>query len=390
MLAVLDLRFRVVRSGKEVANLPIKELGDDAPEYDRPWVETPARQRLETAHVPEPEDYAEALATLLGSANGCSRRWVWEQYDTIIGGDTLQRPGGDAGVVRVGPRKALAFTSDVSPHYVVADPVEGGRQAVAEAFRNLTAVGAEPIAATDNLNFASPEDPVVMGQLVGAIRGIGEACEALGMPIVSGNVSLYNGAKGEHAKAILPTPTIGGVGLIEDAARVVTIGGAGEGDAVLLVGGDGTWLGQSRYARELQGTVEGAPPPVDLPAEDRAGALVRAAISSGIATACHDVSAGGLAVALGEMALASGRGLDATLPGPVRHAAWFGEDQARYVVCCRPEDVAPLVADAGDVPLREIGRVTGGSLVLDGIEMALAELREFHENWLPAYARGNG
>ena len=385
-----DRRFRVFRHGRQVADLPINDLGDEAPEYDRPWVETLAQQRLDAVHVPEPADYGAALAALLGTANGCSRRWVWEQYDTLIGGDTLQRPGGDAGVVRVGPRKALAFTSDVSPHYVAADPVEGGRQAVAEAFRNLSAVGAEPIAATDNLNFASPEDPVVMGQLVGAIRGIGEACLALGMPIVSGNVSLYNGAKGEHAKAILPTPTIGGVGLIEDATHVATVGGAGEGDVILLVGGDGTWLGQSRYARELQGIDNGAPPPVELEVEDRAGALVRAAISSGVATACHDVSAGGLAVALAEVALANGRGLNAELPGSPRHAAWFGEDQARYVLCCREEDSDALLADAGDVPLRPIGRVGGDALVLDGVRSDLGTLRGAHEGWLPTYARERG
>jgi phosphoribosylformylglycinamidine (FGAM) synthase-like enzyme len=227
--------------------------------------------------------------------------------------------------------KALAFSSDVTPRYVEADPYEGGKQAVAECWRNLTAVGADPLAATDNLNFGNPERPEIMGQLVMAIEGIGEACRALDFPIVSGNVSLYNETNGE---AILPTPTIGGVGLIPDWSQMARIGGAAPGDVIILIGGDGTHLGQTAWLRDCLGRAEGAPPPVDLIAERRNGDFIRSAIRNALVTACHDISSGGLALALAEMAIASGHGMDIDLsggPGPA-HALLFGEDQARYVV----------------------------------------------------------
>ena len=394
-----DLRFRVRRHGREVANLPIKELGDEAPEYDRPWVETEPQQLLSAEHVPEPEDYGEALLALLGSANGCSRRWVWEQYDTIIGGDTIQRPGGNAGVVRVGGAedgKALAFTSDVTPHYVAADPVEGGKQAVAEAYRNLVAVGAEPLAATDNLNFGSPENPVIMGQMVGAIRGIGEACEALGMPIVSGNVSLYNGARGPDGgnASILPTPTIGGVGLVRDRRLVAHLSDAEEGDVILLVGGLGTHLGQSRYARELCGVEQGAPPPVDLDNERRAGDWLLAAHRDGSVGTAHDLSAGGLAIALAELSLAGGIGLRSgfAIEG-APHAALFGEDQGRYLVLMDPMDAGAYAEGARSVGLEciPIGEVGGERFVIEGlIDLAVSNLREAYEAWLPRYMGAAG
>ncbi len=245
-----DLRFRVKWQGKVVADLPIKDLGDQAPEYDRPWTKPVAPAPLELTDVPQ-MDVAEALLKLLGSHAGSSRRWVYEQYDTWIQGNSLQRPGGDAGVIRVdgpNPDKALAFSSDVTPRYCEADPYEGGKQAVAECWRNLTAVGAEPIAATDNLNFGNPERPEIMGQLAEAVRGISDACRALDFPIVSGNVSLYNETNGQ---GILPTPTIGGVGLLGNWKRSASIGFAGEGEPILLVGAPDWWgshLGQSLYS----------------------------------------------------------------------------------------------------------------------------------------------
>lgn len=251
-----DLRFRVIHQGEEVANLPIKDLGDRAPEYDRPWRESDKRAALPADLVAAPEDYGQALLKLVGSANQSSRRWVYEQYDTLIQGNSLQLPGGDAGVVRVEghPTKALAFSSDVTPRYVEADPFEGGKQAVAECWRNITATGAEPLAATDNLNFGNPEKPEIMGQFVGAIKGIGEACRALDFPIVSGNVSLYNETNGV---AILPTPTIAGVGLLPDWKAMARIGSASEGDHVLMIGVDGSHLGSSIYLRDIIGSTDG-------------------------------------------------------------------------------------------------------------------------------------
>ena len=384
-----DLRFRILHQGEEVANLPIKELGDQAPEYDRPWREPARLADLPAAGVEAPSDYGTALMTLIGSPNGASRRWVWEQYDTLIQGNSLQLPGGDAGVVRVDghPTKALAFTSDVTPRYVEADPFEGGKQAVAECWRNLTATGAEPLAATDNLNFGNPERPEIMGQLVMAIKGIGEACRALDFPIVSGNVSLYNETNGQ---AILPTPTIGGVGLIPDWSVMARIGGAKPGDVVILIGGDGSHLGQSVYLRDCVGRIDGPPPSVDLAAERRHGDFIRSVIRNRQATACHDISSGGLALTLAEMAMASGVGMQISLDGAAQpdHALLFGEDQARYVVTV-PSGLAELVvanAEAAAVPFRRLGRVGGDDLKISGLlAISVATLRTTHESWFPAF-----
>src|SRR5262245_14080524 len=305
-------RFIVKHGGDVMADLPIKELGDEAPVYQRPFVETPKRPEIFARDVPQPKDFGRAVLQLIGSPDLCSKRWVWEQYDHVILGNTVQRPGGDAAVVRVldGP-KALALTADVTPRYCEADPFEGGKQAVAEAWRNLTAVGARPLALTDNLNFGNPERPEIMGQFVGCIRGIAEACRALDFPVVSGNVSLYNETNG---RAILPTPSIGGVGVLDDFTRSASIAFKGEGEAILLLGETQGWLGQSLYLRDICGREEGAPPPVDLAAERRNGDFVRELIAEGVVTAMHDVSDGGLLVALAEMAMASGVGAELGAP----------------------------------------------------------------------------
>lgn len=384
-----DLRFRVLHQGEEVANLPIKDLGDQAPEYDRPWVQSNVRAPLPASQVAAPADYNQALLKLVGSANQSSRRWVWEQYDTLIQGNSLQRPGGDAGVVRVEnhPTKALAFSSDVTPRYVEADPFEGGKQAVAECWRNIVATGAEPLAATDNLNFGNPEKPEIMGQLVGAIKGIGEACRALDFPIVSGNVSLYNETNGV---AILPTPTIAGVGLLPDWQKMAKIGSANDGDKLIMIGTDGTHLGSSIYLRDILDTNDGPPPEVDLKAERRNGDFVRSLIRNGQVTACHDISSGGLVIALAEMAMASAKGMKVGIKeqrGPA-HALLFGEDQARYVIAV-PADLANFVqasAESAGVPFRPLGTVGGASLIVDGlIDIAVPQLTDTHESWFPAF-----
>ena len=389
-----DLRFRVLWQGTEVANLPIKDLGDAAPEYDRPWTRTEAPAALDDSDIPE-MDVADALLRLLDSANLSSRRWVYEQYDTLIQGNSLQRPGGDAGVVRVDghPTKALAFSSDVTPRYCEADPYEGGKQAVAECWRNLTASGAEPLAATDNLNFGNPERPEIMGQLVEAIRGIGDACRALDFPIVSGNVSLYNETNG---RGILPTPTIAGVGLIPDHKKMARTGFAAPGQPILLFGatdGRGRHLGQSVYLRDLFGRADGPPPAVDLDHERRVGDLVRALIREGVATAVHDLSDGGLALGLAEMAIASGIG--ANVPDVVDYSPakqWFGEDQGRYLVTVALDPQEDEIIDlwkrieAAGVFAPWIGTTGGDSLQLgDARPISVEALRAAHEGWFPAY-----
>ncbi|HEV7325356.1 MAG TPA: phosphoribosylformylglycinamidine synthase subunit PurL [Bosea sp. (in: a-proteobacteria)] len=384
------LRFVVKHDGETMADLPIKELGDEAPEYDRPWVETPKRPVVAAASVTPPMSNAEALLALVGSPDLSSKRWIYEQYDTLILGNSAVTPGGDAGIVRIedGP-KGLAMTADVTPRYCEADPFEGGKQAVAEAWRNLTAVGATPLAITDNLNFGNPERPEVMGQLVGCIRGIGEACKALDFPVVSGNVSLYNETNGV---SILPTPTIGGVGVLADVTKHATVGFKTEGEAIVLIGETKGWLGQSAYLATVCGREEGAPPPVDLAVERRNGEFVRSLITAGRLSACHDLSDGGLAVALAEMAMAKGIGakIDALPAGPA-HAVLFGEDQGRYLLSLSAAAAEAVVAEAraAGVPAQIIGKTGGSELALPGeAAVSIAALRKTHESWLPDYMAG--
>ena len=384
-------RFIVKHGGDVLADLPIKELGDEAPVYDRPYTETPRKPVIKAASVRQPMRVADALVSLIGTPELCSKRWVWEQYDHIILGNTVQRPGGDAAVVRVndGP-KALALTVDVTPRYCEADPFEGGKQAVAEAWRNLTAVGAQPLALTDNLNFGNPEKPEIMGQFVGCVRGIAEACTALDFPVVSGNVSLYNETQG---RGILPTPSIGGVGLLADFTKSATLAFKAPGEAILLVGETQGWLGQSLYLRDVCGREEGAPPPVDLIEERENGDVVRALIGDGLVTASHDVSDGGLLVALSEMAMASGIGasLEAAPEDTEAHAYWFGEDQARYLVTVPAGQAEAVIkrAQAASVLVQQIGTTGGEAIVVPGERpVAVKALTERFEGWLPAYMAG--
>ena len=382
------MRFVVKHNGETMVDLPIKELGDEAPLYDRPHVPSPALPVIHARDITAPLSIADALEKLIATPELCSKRWVWEQYDHVIGGNTVQRPGGDAAVVRIedGP-KGLAMTVDVTPRYCEADPVEGGKQAVAEAWRNITAVGGRPMAITDNLNFGNPERPEIMGQLVGCLKGIAEACIALDFPIVSGNVSLYNETNG---RGILPTPSIGGVGVLDDFTKSATLAFKTQGDAILLIGATEGWLGQSVYLRDICGREEGAPPPVNLETEKRNGDVVRGMIHAGTATAVHDVSDGGLLIALAEMAIASGIGckLDAAPEAIVPHAWWYGEDQARYIVTVRDEDLLTILSKLKSVgvPCVQIG-VTGGVEVVVAVERALhvKALEHAHEAWLPAY-----
>ncbi|HKG73853.1 MAG TPA: phosphoribosylformylglycinamidine synthase subunit PurL [Aestuariivirgaceae bacterium] len=380
------LRFVVKHQGALMADLPIKDLGDQAPEYDRPWL-VPAKPRpFDSQEIPAPNDLRAAMLTIMGSPDICSRRWVWEQYDHLIMSNTAQVPGGDAAVLRLGNSgKALAASVDVTPRYVEADPFEGGKQAVAECWRNLTAVGADPVAVTDNLNFGNPERPEIMGQFVMAVRGIGEACRALSFPIVSGNVSLYNET---HGRAILPTPAIGGVGLIPDLSTMATLAFKNDGEVVLMIGGHGSHLGQSIYLKEIHGREEGPPPSVDLGREKRNGDFVRALIRSHRATACHDISDGGLFVTVAEMALAGRRGADLSSAGRLDHLALFAEDQARYVITCRPGDADGILAEgpAKSIAVSRLGVVTGGSLIVGApASISLEDLRNVHEAWFPAF-----
>ena len=381
-----NLRFVIRHGGETKVDLPIKELGDQAPLYDRPHVESPKLPVIDAASVTPPMSTREALLKLMATPDLASKRWVWEQYDHLILGNSVRRPGGDAAVVRIGDGpKGLALCTDVTQRYCEADPYEGGKQAVAEAWRNITATGALPRAATDNLNFGNPEKPEVMGQFVGCVRGIGEACRALDFPIVSGNVSLYNESAG---RGILPTPSIGGVGVIADVSTAASLAFAREGEAILLIGATLGWLGQSLYLREICGREEGAPPPVDLAAERAHGDFLRARIVEKRVTAVHDVSDGGLAVALAEMALAGRIGARIDVPEGVPAHAWlFGEDQGRYLVTATPAEAEAMIGHAAEagLPCRLIGITGGDALLLGETSVPLTALRDAHEDWLPAY-----
>ena len=360
--------------GEVVCDIPLDPLADDAPLYDRPHVPTPKPAPL--GAVPESTDIGADLIRLIGSPDLASRRWIFEQYDSQVGADTLQKSGGDAAVVRVhGTKKALAISTDCTPRYCFADPYEGGKQAVAETYRNISAVGATPLAITNCLNFANPQRPEIMGQIVGCLEGMGDACRALDYPIVSGNVSLYNESKATGGgSAILPTPAIGGVGLMQDHAVMATVAFKNEGDAIWLVGPKGSHLGQSLWLREVLGREEGPAPAVDLAAERRNGEQVRSWIAAGTVTAVHDVSDGGLLVALAEMALAGNKGC--TLDAPLSTAEAFGEDQSRYVV------TAPAGVElAGAVRIGTVGGTT-----VAGVEVAaLREANEaFFRDWMEA------
>ncbi len=362
--------------GEVVGDIPLGPLADEAPKYDRPWVPTPKRAPL--TDVPESTDIGADLLKLMACPDLASKRWIWEQYDHMVGADTVQRPGGDAAVVRVhGTKKALAITTDCTPRYCFADPVEGGKQAVAEAWRNLISVGARPLAITDCMNFGAPTRPEIMGQFVGCIEGMAEACLALDFPVVSGNVSLYNETNGV---GILPTPAIGGVGVIEDYDWRCSMAFSMEGDEIWVVGGDyDGHLGQSLWLRECQGREDGPPPPVDLLAERRTGEFISDLIRWDNVTAVHDVSDGGVLVALAEMALAGGIGA-VVYDDEMRSAAEaFGEDQGRYVITTPPTTIKEA-----PVRMRRIGW-TGGSKV-GGIE--LSALRAAHEGALPAMLQG--
>ena len=383
----------VVRHGGAIeADLPLSALAHDAPVYQRPIALKPKPALISAEDVPAPNSLLGALETLMGSPHLCSRRWIWEQYDHMVMADTVVRPGGDAAVMRIhGTQKGLAIACDVTPRYCAADAREGAKQAVAECWRNLSAAGADPLAITDCMNFGNPERPEIMGEFAQSIEGMAEACTALSFPVVSGNVSLYNETNGV---AIPPTPAIGGIGLIPDITRIARIGLQREGDRLILIGGDGSHLGQSLYQELSTGRCDGAPPPVDLAAERRAGDFVRGLIRAGRLSAAHDIADGGLLVAIAEMALAGSHGVDleAAPAGLPAHAFWFGEDQGRYVVAAAEDAVACILQEAekAGIPARPFGKVKGRALKLPGeAPLMLDTLQKAHERWLPEFMGGS-
>lgn len=367
-------------NGEVVCDIPLGPLADDAPQYDRPALsrdDYKAWAKVKPlGDVPQSADLTKDLLKLMASPDLASRAWIWQQYDSQVGADTAQKSGGDAAVVRVhGHKKALAISTDCTPRYVYADPYEGGKQAVAETYRNISAVGATPLAITNCLNFANPQRPEIMAQFVGALEGMGDACRALDYPIVSGNVSLYNESKATGGgSAILPTPAIGGVGLLDDVAKMATIAFKAEGEILAVIGPNYPELGQSLWLREIHGREDGDPPFVDLADEKLNGSIVRQLIADGAVTAVHDISDGGLLVAVAEMALAGGIGAELS---PMDTAFAFNETQSRYLVTY-PAD-KPL--NRKDVPFVNIGKVGGSAISVNGASVSLSDLRAAHESF---------
>jgi phosphoribosylformylglycinamidine synthase len=380
----------VKHKGEVVADMPITALSDAAPIYERPY----ESQKPASGNPPydKAKPVLKSLKKILGSADMASRRWVWEQYDHTVMADTVQVPGGDAAVVRVhGTQKALAITTDVTPRYCQADPYEGAKQAVAEAWRNITAVGAIPLAVTDNLNYGNPQKPEIMWQIVAGVDGIGDACRALDFPVIGGNCSLYNETNGE---AILPTPAIGGVGLMRDVTKMATIALKRDDDALLLIGETKGHLGQSVYLREIEGKEDGAAPVVQLATERKNGDFVRKLIEAGRVDTVHDCSDGGVLVALAEMAMAGNLGIETGMTGETKDAIpfFFGEDQSRYILAVPRAEFEKIKAELekAGIVFALLGHATAAKTVkVTGHgEVALSDLRRVHEGWFPRYMSG--
>jgi phosphoribosylformylglycinamidine synthase len=378
--------------GETVADMPIAPVSTDAPVYDRPFVPTPKRSAvtLQDSDVVN-RKAADDLLKLLGSPDLCSKRWIYEQYDSMVGNDTVAGPGGDAAIVRVhGTNKALAITTDCTPRYCFADPHEGGKQAVAETWRNLTATGATPLAITNCLNFGNPEKPETMGQLVGCLQGMTEACKELDYPVISGNVSLYNETNG---KGIFPTPAIGGVGILKDVSKAIGNSFGKEGLDIILIGKTEGHLGSSLALSELFGREDGPPPPVNLKEERKNGDFVRQLITTGTISACHDVSDGGLMVALAEMTYRGGIGAHVTIPVPMNQPAkvfgyLLGEDQGRYIVATDPANTKNILSQAEKlgVAVTKLGKTLKETLEIeDVLSLPVTTLKQSHEKWLPSY-----
>lgn len=380
-------RMVLTMHGEEVCNIPVAPLSEQAPVYDRPYVLTEKRAQVAIADVPA-KDIGLSLAALMASPDIASKRWIYTQYDHMVMNDTIARPGGDAAIVRVhGTEKALAITTDCTPRYVFADPEEGGKQAVVESWRNLTAVGALPLAITDCLNFGNPQKPEIMGQIVGAIKGMAEACRVLEYPVVSGNVSLYNET---HGVGVQPTPAVGGVGLLADVDQRVGSAFTEVGHSILVIGETKGHLGSSLYLRDICGSEEGAPPSVDLALEKKHGDMVRSLIVDGrLVSACHDISDGGLLVALAEMCLPRGVGAQVKFMSALPpHAYAFGEDQARYIIAVPPQAKSEVLVRLNQAGIRfdDLGTTIADLLIVeDMMRVPVTHLRDVNETWLPGY-----
>ena len=386
-------RLVLLKDRGTACDIPLAPLVDDAPEYDRPQNPVPDRPQLASGDVTTDDPITAVLQAMFAHVDLASRRWVYEQYDSDVMADTIAGPGGDAALVRVhGSQRGLAITTDCTPRYVEADPQTGGAQAVAEAYRNICAIGARPLAITNNLNFGNPEKPEIMAQLAQSVVGMGKAALHLNTPVVSGNVSLYNETDGV---AIRPCPVVGMVGVIDDVTEAVGNQFVAADQDIFILGQDNStddgWLGESIYAAHHGVTAIYAPPPVDLDAEKRTGDLLRQLIADKLVTAAHDISDGGLGVAVAEMSLHTSYGAHITLPASGNGHGWaFGEDQARYVVTTPDAESLIAAAKSAAIPIARIGTVTAQAELQFGDHdtISVKTLRSLSEGCLPALMAG--
>ena len=377
---------------KEVANLPLSSLSSDAPVYDRKW-----KKNLISKKKNLPKDFkslkiSESLKKILISPNNSEKSWVWEQYDHTVMGDTVQKPGGDSSVIRIHEKnKGVAMTVDSSSHYCLADPITGGKQVVCEAWRNLISVGSKPIAITNCLNFGSPEKDEIMGQFVETIDGISQACKYLDFPVVSGNVSFYNETQ---SKAISPTPTIGGVGLIKNLDYMTTINLKEIGSYILVVGKTLGHLYQSEFFREVLEIKDGPPPEINLFNEKNNGLLIQTLISKKLVNSVHDISSGGILVALSEMCISGKIGANIKVPrnNISLHEYLFGEDQSRYLIEINEKNNVEVIKilEKNNIYYEIIGKTQKDSLYLNNeFNIKLNDLSELNSFWFRNYFKEN-
>ena len=374
---------------KQVAKIPVNTLVENSPMYDRKWKKSklPKKIRHDRSKLKNLK-IKETLKKVLSSPNICSKEWIWQQYDHTVMGDTIQKPGGDSGVVRVhGTDKAVAATVDSSATYCWAHPLTGGKQVVCETWRNLISVGAKPIAITNCLNFGSPEKEENMGEFVECVQGIGEACKYLEYPVVSGNVSFYNQTK---EIGIKPTPAIGGVGLIKDYKKMITMNFKETGNQVLVIGKTEGHIDQSLFARVILNEKNGPPPEVNLFNEKNNGETLLSLIEKNYIKSAHDVSLGGIITAISKMCIKGNKGLELKIPKFLINEIeyFFAEDQGRYIIEVSLEDLKDVIKilDKNSVHYDQIGKIIDKQLIINQkTKVTIDELKSYNTNWLKEY-----
>ncbi len=382
-------RIELYFDEKKVTDIPIDFLAEGAPVYDRKWKKIKLPQSIKF----KKQDFKalkieDCLKKLLSNPNICDKQWIWDQYDHTVMGDTIQKPGGNSGVVRIhGSTKAVAASVDSSALYCFAHPLTGGKQIVSESWRNLISVGAEPIAITNCLNFGNPEKEKNMGEFVECVQGITEASKYLNFPVVSGNVSFYNETKD---KGIKPTPSIGGVGLIKNYENMISMDLKSDGNSVLVVGKTIGHLEQSIFAREILTEKKGPPPEINLFNEKNNGLIVLKLIQNNLVESCHDVALGGILVAVSKMCMKGKKGVKInSLKNLInKFEYFFGEDQARYLIEINQENLNEVkkILKENSISFDELGKVTKDKLEFNNeINMTINDLNKAYKKWLREY-----